>query len=151
MHVSYVNVKLLSRRVPVKKRLVLAAPAAVAAALLAAAQPWAAARPADPRVPKLERRVARLEKLVTRLAAHEPELAVTTAQGTPAALAPSAETAVESSACPVTTVVLGGAWSAGAGATPVASRPNGQRWEVVFASSGPATTATVTAVCARPS
>jgi hypothetical protein len=134
----------------VKKRLVLAAPAAVAVALLAAAQPWAAARPSDPRVPKLERRVARLEKLVTRLAAHEPELRVTTAQGAPAPLAAGAETTVDSSACPVTTVVVGGAWSASGGATPVASRPSGQRWEVVFANGGAAASATVTALCARP-
>jgi hypothetical protein len=153
MYVSYVHVKLELWRpeVPVKKRLAWTALAAAAAALLAVAQPWAAPQPRDPRVPQLQRRVARLEKLVTRLAAHEPELAVTTVQGPPAVLAAGGETTVDSSPCPVTAVLVAGAWSAGGGATPVASRPDGQRWQVVFSNAGAATTASVTAVCARPS
>src|SRR5919204_1781104 len=97
MHVFYVNVKFLDLEGSrVKKRLVWAAPAAAAAALLAVAQPWAADRPNDPRVPQLQRRVARLERLVTRLAAHEPELAVVTEQGPPAPLAAAGETTLDS-------------------------------------------------------
>jgi hypothetical protein len=137
----------------VKKRLVWAAPAVAAIALLAVSQPWASTRPLrDPRVPKLEQRVARLERLVAGLRAHEPELAVTTLAGAPATVAPGAETAVDSASCPVTTVVVGGAWSAAPGVTPVASYPNGQRWEVAFANGGGApVTVTASALCARPS
>jgi hypothetical protein len=135
----------------VKKRLVWAAPAAAAAALLAVSQPWAAARPNDPRVPALQRRVARLEKLVTRLAAHEPELAVVREQGPPSPLAAGGETIVDSSPCPATFILVAGAWSAGGGATAVASRPSGASWEVVFANAAAGATASVTAVCARPS
>ena len=134
-----------------KKLLAWAAPAAAATALLAVSQPWAAARPSDPRVPALQRRVARLEKLVTRLAAHEPELAVVTEQGPPAPLAAAGETTLDSSPCPATFVLVAGAWSAGGGATAVASRPSGARWEVVFVNAAAGSTASVTAVCARPS
>ena len=136
-----------------KKRLVWAAPAAAVLALLVAAEPWASTRPVrDPRVPKLEQRINRLERLVAGLRAHEPELSVTSVAGAPATLAPAAETTVDSASCPVTNVVVGGAWSAAGGAAPVVSRPNGQRWEVVFANgSGSALTATVTVLCARPS